>query len=110
MKIRPLITEKSLRRSKEGKYSFMIPLTYSAGLAKDIIEETFSVTVGKVWVLRQSGESHLSKNRKKMKKSATKIVIVSLKKGKIDIFETPEQKNNDEVKAHKHKAGGKKNV
>ena len=109
MKIKPLITEKGLMRSKAGKYSFVVPVSYSAGMAKDVIEETFSVKVEKVWVLKQSGEMYFSRNRKRMDKSAKKIAVVSLKEGKIDIFESPESKSSKEEKVDKQKAGGKKN-
>lgn len=98
MEIKPLITEKSLSRSKTGKYSFLVPESFTAGKAKLAIESAFSVKVGKTWVINHPGESYLSRQRKRMEKASTKIIIVSLKEGKIDIFESKPEKSEEKEK------------
>ncbi len=109
MEIKPLITEKSLARSKVGKYSFIVPLSYTSGKAADAIESTFSVKVNKAWVINHPGESYVSRNRRKMKKSASKVIVVSLKEGKIDIFDISQEKGDEKQKdVNKGKSGGSK--
>ena len=109
MEIRPLITEKSLARSKMGKYSFVVPEGCTGGKASEAIESAFSVKVDKVWIIMHPGESYVSRNRRKMKKSAAKVVVVSLNQGKIDIFEVSQEKSEDKSKeSKKEKSGGSK--
>jgi|GEM_PF-731384 ribosomal protein L23 len=109
MEIKPLVTEKSLARSKIGKYSFVVPESFTSGKAKDIIESTFSVKVRKVWTINHPGESFMSRSRRKMEKSASKVIIVSLKEGKIDIFDvSPEKSNEKKAEPNKVKSGGSK--
>lgn len=103
MEIKPLITEKSLARSKTGKYSFLVPKSFTAGKAKLAIESAFSVKVGKTWVINHPGEFYLSRRRKMMEKASTKIIIVSLKEGKIDIFESEPEKSKEKEKVRKTK-------
>lgn len=109
MDIKPLITEKSLARSKVGKYSFLVPLAYTSGKAADAIESAFSVKVKKAWIIIHPGESYVSRTRRKMEKSASKVVVVSLKEGKIDIFDVSQEKADEKQKdTSKVKSGGKK--
>lgn len=107
MQIKPLITEKTLARSKLGKYSFIVPTSYTSGKAAESIESIFSVKVNKAWVINHPGEFYMSRSRRKIKKSSTKVVVVSLKEGKIDIFDTSQEKNEGKEDRNK-KLGGNK--
>lgn len=109
MDIKPLITEKSLARSKVGKYSFLVPSSYTSGKAQNAIESAFSVKVKKAWVIIHPGESYVSRTRRKMEKSSSKVVVVSLKEGKIDIFDVSQEKSEAKQKNNsKEKSGGNK--
>lgn len=108
MKIKPLITEKSLIRSKSGKYSFTVPLLATAGQISQELEGIFSVKIEKVWTLKHASEIYRSRNRKKMIKAAQKIAVVTLKEGKIDIFDSVGAPAKDEVKKKTDSRGGNK--
>ena len=103
MLIKPLITEKSLSRAKVGKYSFIVPKDYSSGKAALAINDAFGVKVGKVWSLKQAGESFLSRTRKKMNKESRKVVVVTLRKGMLDIFELDKDKQESKSESSKNK-------
>ncbi len=83
----PLITEKTLRLSKEGKYTFVIPQEINKVQIKQALEKMFKVKVKKVrtinYPLRLRGVTRLKSKRKKFKKA-----IVTLAQGQtLDIFE-----------------------
>lgn len=109
MKIKPLITEKSLARSKLGKYSFVVPIDSSSGQIRRTLEENFSVKVKKIWTLKKAAENYTSRTRKSMVKPARKLAIITLKEGKIDIFESMgESAKEEKVKELKNSGGNKK--
>jgi len=88
MKIRPVITEKSLADSKEGKYSFWVdPGINKTGIRK-LISELFGVHVKVVRTVRSVKRTTKNYMGKKKVIPARKKAIVTLAaKEKIDIFE-----------------------
>ena len=54
--VRPVITEKSMISSENGKVTFMVPLWASKDEVKAAIEAIFNVTVTKVNTIRQLGK------------------------------------------------------
>lgn len=92
MKLKPVLTEKSLKDAKEGKYTFRVDLGLTKFQAKKIIEDTFGVNVKTTRSAKTGGEIRRT-NRGKRAIGSTKKVIVSLgEKQKIDLFETEKKK------------------
>lgn len=87
MKVLPILSEKSLREAKKGHFSFWVTAGSKKEEIKKAIEDAFEVKVSKVRTinLRQvkkrnwRGRVETTPRRKK--------AIVSLKEGKIDLFE-----------------------
>lgn len=91
MKLTPIFTEKSMTQAKSGLYSFWVLPTFSKNQIKKSIEDAFEVKIGSIRT--QNYKKYVSKsNRGKIvTKSAKKKVLVTLKTGKIDIFEEPKK-------------------
>lgn len=103
--LRPFLTEKTLAQSKAGRYTFKVPLRTSAGQAKRGIETFFGVKVKNVWSLRRGGEKKRSRNRQRFL-SPEKVMVVTLKEGKLDFFESPST-TETKVKVDKGKVSKK---
>lgn len=87
--LRPLITEKSLRLAKEGKYTFEVAPDANKLEIKYAVERLFRVRVGKVHTIKVKGKTR-TMFWGKMTRGKTKDwkkAIVTVKEGKIDIFE-----------------------
>ncbi len=54
--VRPVITEKSMLSSENGKVTFMVPLSASKDEVKAAVEAIFNVKVTKVNTVRQFGK------------------------------------------------------
>lgn len=91
MKIKPLLTEKSLARSKKGKYTFLVQGSATASQIKDALENLFDVTVGKVWRLKRGAEVSFTRAKRRVLKAAQTVAIVTLKSGRLDFFETKQE-------------------
>lgn len=91
MKLTPIFTEKSMAQAKSGLYSFWVLPTFSKNQIKKSIEDAFEVKIGTIRT--QNYKKYISKsNRGKIfTKSAKKKALVTLKTGKIDIFEEPKK-------------------
>jgi len=87
MKIKPILTEKSLKQAKEGLYSFWFLPSSTKSQIKTAISEAFNVKVGGVRTLNYKKEVKKSWRGKNSVKQARKKVLVTLKEGKIDLFE-----------------------
>lgn len=106
MTIQPHLTEKSLRLSKMGKYTFVVKKGVSAGEIKKAIDDFYQVTANQVWFVGRGKEVRRDAKRRKRHIIKPRLAIISLKKGKIDVFEaaaggakdTP-AKNKDERKS-----------
>jgi len=93
MRIKPLITEKSIEEAKNGNYTFYVDRRLNKYQIKELISKTFGVNVVKVRTL------NLKRRKKKDFKGnvimvkARKKAIVSLKGDeKIDFFEEEKKK------------------
>lgn len=87
---RPIITEKSIQLYQEdNKVTFEVVLDANRDQAKKALEETFDVTVEKIWTHTRLGKVKQNRiNRKKGRNPSKKIMIFQLKQGnKIDYFE-----------------------
>lgn len=83
---KPLITEKSMDLVGENKYTFIVDLNSNKIEIKRAVEELFKVKVDKVHTLRYKGKVKRVRGRIG-RTSAYKKAIVTLKEGKIEIFE-----------------------
>lgn len=88
---KPIITEKALSQYKdENKVTFEVTLSADKISAKNSLEDTFNVTVEKVWTSTRLGKKRLNRlTRKTVKRTSDKkIMTFKLKKGdKINIFD-----------------------
>ncbi|MBC7330657.1 50S ribosomal protein L23 [bacterium] len=87
--IRPLITEKSLRLAKMGKYCFEVAKDANKPEIKSAVERLFRVKVEKVHTINMKGKPRTMfwGKRTTGRTKDWKKAIVTLKEGKIDIFE-----------------------
>lgn len=87
--IRPLITEKALRLAREGKYSFEVAKDANKMEIKSAIERLFRVRVDKVHTMNIKGKSRTMfwGKRTTGRTKDWKKAIVTLKEGKIEVFE-----------------------
>lgn len=83
---KPIVSEKSTKLSKEGKYIFEVDKNATKGRIKEAIERIYQVKVTKVNILRKPGKKRRWGQREG-KTPDTKRAIVSLAKGyKIEII------------------------
>ncbi len=87
--VRPLITEKSLRLSREGKYVFEVLPDANKLEIKRAVEHLFRVRVDNVHIIRMKGKPRTMfwGRRTTGRTKDWKKAIVTVKEGKIDIFE-----------------------
>lgn len=84
----PVITEKSLKDAKAGRYTFRFEKSTTKYEIKAMVEKTFGVHVTNVRTIAQKGETKLTQMRRKKNVKPSKKAIVTLKdKETIDIFE-----------------------
>ena len=86
---RPIITERSLAVTKEGKFTFEVDRLASKGQIKEAVESQFGVTVLSVNTMKLAGKRRRTGRRKReITYPDGKKSVVQLKKGqKIDLFE-----------------------
>ena len=88
MKIKPVLTEKSLDEAKKGKYTFYIPRNLTKFQIKKLISDAFGVNVVRVRTINKRGLIRKTNQGKKVSRPASKKCIVTLKdKEKIDLFD-----------------------
>jgi large subunit ribosomal protein L23 len=92
MKLKALLTEKSLEKAKNGKYSFWVDKGLTKYQIKKLINETFGVNVIDVRTVNIKGEIKRT-NRGSIKtiKPQKKAIVTLKEKEKIELFE--EKKN-----------------
>lgn len=83
---KPLISEKSMDLVGENKYTFVVDLAANKIEIKKAVEELFKVKVDKVRTIRHKGRIKRVRGRLG-RTSDYKKAIVTLKEGKIEIFE-----------------------
>lgn len=86
---KPIITERSIEKAKNGFYSFAVSVDFTKSEIKQAVEEQFKVNVVNVRTITMPGKSkRAGKYRKENKSSPWKKAIVKLKKEQtIPIFE-----------------------
>ncbi len=92
LKIKPVITEKSVAEAKRGSYTFFVPRSFSKFDIKSAVSSIFGVKVKEVKTLSVSklvrrGIGRLPKKRIFLKKAIVKLYP----KEKIDLFEIKEK-------------------
>jgi len=88
MKLVPILTEKSLKDAKKGKYTFYVGMNLNKYQIKELIEKAFKVNVVKVRSMVKKGEEKRTmQGMKKTVKPKKKAVVTLKEKEKIDIFE-----------------------
>lgn len=91
--LEPILTEKSTKLAKEGKYTFRVGVTVNKFQVKTLIESTFGVHVIEVKTLNNKKKVAKNSQGKKRTTPAYKKAIVTLKKDeKIDLFEEKKKK------------------
>lgn len=88
--IRPLVTEKSMKKTPNGVYAFQVVKEANKRQIEEAVEKNFGVTVLKVRVLKRPGKRYkVGRYRQEKRKRDFKKALVELKKGdKIDVFES----------------------
>lgn len=93
MKIRPVLTEKSMTDAKNGKYTFMVPVDFNKFQIRELIGIAFKVKVKDVRTQSRKASVKTTLSRSKVKVKATKKATVKLSgKETIDIFDTETKK------------------
>jgi large subunit ribosomal protein L23 len=99
MKIMPVMTEKSMRLTKDRGFTFLVPVEVTKTQIKKLIEQIYSVNVINIRTLRSKPLTKKNTRGKEQKIKATKKAIVFLKEGeKISLFEE-EKKKAKKIKA-----------
>jgi large subunit ribosomal protein L23 len=100
MKLIPVMTEKSMKLTKDFGFTFWVPMTLTKIDIKEIVEKTFGVHVVDVRTVNIKARTKKSARGKVQKIKAGKKAMVFLKDGeKIDLFE--EEKKVKKVKKAK---------
>lgn len=87
MKLRPVLTEKSMSEAKKGSYTFFVERNMNKRQIRKMIEEIFEVSVVKVRTMNVVGEVKRTNTGKKRIIKPKKKAIVTLEgKDKIDLF------------------------
>jgi large subunit ribosomal protein L23 len=87
MKLRPVLTEKSMSEAKKGNYTFFVEKNMNKRQIRKMIEEIFEVSVVKVRTMNVAGEIRRTNTGKKRIIKPKKKAIVTLEgKDKIDLF------------------------
>jgi len=86
--LRPVVTEKSLSLARNGQYTFRVDHRASKLEIGKAIAKAFNVQVAKVTSSHVIGKKKAVRGQRRVVKlSDWKKVVVSLSNGKIDIFE-----------------------
>ena len=89
--IRPVITEKSMLRVKENKYTFKVATNVNKPEIANAIKAMYKVEIIKVNIIKMKPQERLVRGRDKATDKAAKYAIVTIKKGqKIEGFEVKE--------------------
>ena len=93
MLIKPLITEKSLRLSRDKKYTFVVSREDTKTIVKRNVEKTFGVNVVSVHTSTTHGKTYRAGRKGQMAQASDwKKAIVGIKKDQnIDLFDAPKE-------------------
>lgn len=87
MKLKPIFTEKSMKLAREGKYSFWVLPGFTKTQIRKAVEDLFSVEVTDIKTLNYKKLVKKTWKGHKAAVSARKKAVITLKSGKIDLFE-----------------------
>ncbi len=73
--LRPVITEKSMSASENGRVAFMVPLDASKKDIKDAVEAIFNVEVKAVNTIRQFGKTKIFRGQKSTRSDFKKAFV-----------------------------------
>ncbi len=87
MKFTPIFTEKTMNQAKNGMYSFWVLPTYAKGQIKTFMESALDIKIDKI--LTQNYKKMTSRTARGTRKTikAMKKVLITLKSGKIEMFD-----------------------
>ena len=83
--VRPVITEKSMLSSENGKVTFMVPLSASKDEVKAAVEAIFNVKVTKVNTVRHFGKEKRFKGFVGQRSDYKKAVVTLAEGQNIDV-------------------------
>ena len=87
MKLRPVLTEKSMDEAKKGNYTFFVERNMNKRQIRKMIGEIFGVTVVKVRTMNVVGEvKRTNMGKKRIIKPKKKAIVTLEGKDKIDLF------------------------
>lgn len=87
MKFTPIFTEKSMNQAKNGMYSFWVLPTYAKGQIKKFMEDALDVKIAKILTQNYKKMSMRTMRGRNKTVKAMKKVLITLKSGKIEMFE-----------------------
>ncbi|MEK7169006.1 MAG: 50S ribosomal protein L23 [Patescibacteria group bacterium] len=92
MNIKPIYTEKSLGQAKNGLYSFWFLPKFSKNQIKIILEKTLDIKIDSIKT--QNYKKMITRTMRGTRKTikAMKKVLITLKSGKIELFEETKSK------------------
>lgn len=87
IKIKPVLTEKTMALAKTGKYTFDLPSDITKFQARELIGQAFGVTVKKIRSANAKARVRKNMYGRKQKVRANKRFVVEIgEKDKIEIF------------------------
>lgn len=86
MKAIPVMTEKSVADAQNGRYTFWVSEELTKPAIKILIEKWYEVEVGKVYTNNYPKSVRKNIYRRTVVTKGKKKAVVTLKKGKIDVF------------------------
>ncbi len=86
MKLIPILTEKSMKDAREGKYTFWVPVKLRKPDIAKLISLAFGVHVTKVRVINYKGERKRKLNKPYTSKARKKAFVELKEKESIAIF------------------------
>jgi len=103
--ISPIVTEKAMKASELGSYSFIVDKSASKSTIKHVIKTMFSVNVVNIRTTITKGrKARVGTRRVEIAKPEWKKAIVQLKKGeKISMLEPGSAESEEKVKPKKNK-------
>ena len=92
--LKPLITEKTMRLSQAGQFTFMVAAAATKPAIAQVVESQFKVNVLRVTTAKIRGKDHRTGKRRIFSQGQNhKKAVVTLKAGQmIEFFKLPETK------------------
>jgi len=86
-KIKPVLTEKTLKKAKLGEYTFEVSRSLDKNKARKILEDAFNVHIKSIRSITLPALLQKSAFGKKISSAKKKIVVKLAEGEKIDVFE-----------------------